>query len=203
MSFLDELRSKKNKLKPSVTTITYPDGTQTQLVTERSESGDIAFMTEEKSNEANKCGFVIDTKPDLVPACIIPGIYLGSQDSVSPSNFEEYQITHVLSVGIETPLTSSDKLNVQCYFLPCLDLPETELNLVLEQAFAIMNPIREKGGRVLVHCNAGVSRSSTLCIAYLMRMEGMTFERAFQLVKSKRECIRPNDGFLKQLKMFK
>ena len=69
---------------------------------------------------------------------------------------------------------------------------------------------------MLVHCNAGVSshidsiiiipgifqisRAPSVVIAYLIMYQGLAFDRAFTLVKSKRTHIKPNDGFIEQLK---
>jgi len=53
-----------------------------------------------------------------------------------------------------------------------------------------------KQGSVLVHCAAGVSRSATTVIAYLMKHNEWSFQKAFNLVRRKRKIICPNDGFL-------
>ena len=53
---------------------------------------------------------------------------------------------------------------------------------------------------ILVHCAAGVSRSASFTIAYLMRKKGMGFEEAHKLVKEKRKIIRPNSYFVEQLR---
>jgi protein-tyrosine phosphatase len=45
---------------------------------------------------------------------------------------------------------------------------------------------------VLVHCQMGISRSSSLVIAFLMKEFGMSFNKARELVRSKREIICPN-----------
>ena len=42
---------------------------------------------------------------------------------------------------------------------------------------------------VLVHCIAGVSRSATIVMAYLMKSQGMTLQQAHRLVKSKRPIV--------------
>uniref|UniRef100_A0A8C7Z9U6 Protein-tyrosine-phosphatase n=1 Tax=Oryzias sinensis TaxID=183150 RepID=A0A8C7Z9U6_9TELE len=57
----------------------------------------------------------------------------------------------------------------------------------------------ENGGRTLVHCNAGVSRSAALCMAFLMRHRGATLLDAHAWLKSCRPIIRPNHGFWRQL----
>jgi protein-tyrosine phosphatase len=53
---------------------------------------------------------------------------------------------------------------------------------------------------VIVHCAAGISRSSTLVIAHLMIENNWSMEQAIQYVKERRPQIQPNDGFIKQLK---
>ena len=51
-------------------------------------------------------------------------------------------------------------------------------------------------GPVLVHCAAGVSRSASMVICYLMRRDRTSFSKTFSYVKSKRRVICPNDGFI-------
>ncbi len=56
--------------------------------------------------------------------------------------------------------------------------------------------------RVLVHCLAGMSRSVTIVIAYLLATTPMTTTEATEFVRSKRRIIRPNYGFTKQLEQY-
>lgn len=130
---------------------------------------------------------------------------MGSQDAVNNANIESYKFTDILSIGIETPISDivyADK-KVTTHFIECLDLPETKLDFIIKQSNQIIKSVRDTNGRVLVHCNAGVSRSSAVCIGYLMLELNFTFDSAYSLVKSKRECIAPNNGFMKQLKEMK
>lgn len=55
------------------------------------------------------------------------------------------------------------------------------------------------GGKTLVHCVAGISRSASVCIAYLMKYHGLSLLEAYNDVKLKRPLIRPNCAFFKQL----
>lgn len=57
-------------------------------------------------------------------------------------------------------------------------------------------------GVVLVHCNAGVSRSASVVIGFLMCQEKMSFDEAFSAVKAARPYIQPNPGFMNQLKKY-
>ena len=62
--------------------------------------------------------------------------------------------------------------------------------------------VRSSGSCVLIHCMAGISRSVTLVIAYLMQYYGLPMQQAYQFVKDKRSAISPNLNFMGQLLEF-
>lgn len=64
----------------------------------------------------------------------------------------------------------------------------------------IHEEMAKPNGRVLVHCAAGVSRSATICIAYLMRYQHLTLAAAYAVVLEARCIIDPNPGFMEQLR---
>jgi dual specificity phosphatase 12 len=57
-------------------------------------------------------------------------------------------------------------------------------------------------GAVFVHCAAGVSRSATIVIAYVMKKHQWDYETAFDFVQKRRPIVYPNEGFIKQLKVY-
>lgn len=57
------------------------------------------------------------------------------------------------------------------------------------------------GGKVVVCCNGGMSRSPTFVIAYVMESFQIDASQAYHFVQAKRLCINPNDGFKSQLKV--
>lgn len=59
--------------------------------------------------------------------------------------------------------------------------------------------VASAGGKILVHCVAGISRSASLCIAYLMKHHEMTLLNAYNHIKERRPSIKPNCGFFRQL----
>ena len=83
-----------------------------------------------------------------------------------------------------------------------LDTPAANLKQHFTACHRFMNNAFATGGRVLVHCYAGVSRSATIVISYLMKEHGMTLPAATQLVRSKRWFINPNRGFIRQLQVY-
>lgn len=60
--------------------------------------------------------------------------------------------------------------------------------------------IKQVDGAVLVHCWAGISRSATIVMAYLIVEHRMSFPEASSYVSQRRKCVQPNHGFLRQLR---
>lgn len=56
--------------------------------------------------------------------------------------------------------------------------------------------------KILFHCFAGISRSSTIAIAYLAKINHISLHDAFSLISSKRPHVCPNDGFMDILTRF-
>ncbi|XP_072985394.1 protein-tyrosine-phosphatase MKP1 [Typha latifolia] len=126
-------------------------------------------------------------------------IYLGG-DSVARNRdiLRENGITHVLNcVGFVCPEYFKSDLVYQTLWLQ--DSPTEDITSILYDVFDYFEDVREQGGKVFVHCCQGVSRSTSLVIAYRMWREGQSFDDAFQFVKAARGIANPNMGFACQL----
>ncbi|XP_022746182.1 protein-tyrosine-phosphatase MKP1-like [Durio zibethinus] len=107
-------------------------------------------------------------------------------------------ITHVLNcVGFVCPEYFKADFVYRTLWLQ--DSPSEDITSILYDVFDYFEDVREQGGRVFVHCCQGVSRSTSLVIAYLMWREGQSFDDAFQYVKAARGIADPNMGFACQL----
>jgi len=186
MSFLEQLQQKKSNLKPTETIVTHQDG-QTF----------IECNSQLKKLNEKRPGYVIDNKPDDIPALIIEHLFLGSQDCCDLVVLEQYNIRHVLSLGVDAPVKSINKTYM---FVKILDLEVVDLHQYLSQCISFIDNAINSKKNVLVHCNAGVSRSASVILAYLIVKNNLTFDDAYLMVKTARPCIKPNDGFMIQLR---
>nr|KAF6395188.1 dual specificity phosphatase 10 [Rousettus aegyptiacus] len=86
--------------------------------------------------------------------------------------------------------------------LPATDSNKQNLRQYFEEAFEFIEEAHQCGKGLLIHCQAGVSRSATIVIAYLMKHTRMTMTDAYKFVKGKRPIISPNLNFMGQLLEF-
>ncbi|ROL43986.1 Dual specificity protein phosphatase 14 [Anabarilius grahami] len=83
--------------------------------------------------------------------------------------------------------------------VPLADMPHSPISLYFDSVADKIHSVGRKRGAVLVHCAAGVSRSASLCLAYLMKYHRVSLAEAHAWVKARRPVIRPNGGFWRQL----
>lgn len=68
--------------------------------------------------------------------------------------------------------------------------------------FVSIEQARQTNGRVLIHCQAGISRSSTVAIGYIMKYHNLSMNQAYNKVQACRPIIAPNLNFVGQLANF-
>ena len=132
--------------------------------------------------------------------CIIQGkLYLGNRHAAaSLSLLRNLGVTHVVNAADEQPnFHPEDLVYYNCYLKDNL----TE-RVDFEGPLRFIQSALDQGGVVFVHCAAGVSRSATIVLAYLMRAHGMSLNQAMQLVVARRPVIDPNPNYVQQLQEF-
>lgn len=129
-------------------------------------------------------------------------LYLGSgADVLDNDQLVKNKITHVLNLTEEwrKPL----KNDLEFKRIPLKDVENQSIIEHFETAFEYIDQVKKvKKGKILVHCVIGKSRSASFVIAYVMKEMNMDFNKAFNYVVSKRDFIKPNEGFVQQLKEF-
>ncbi|VDK68112.1 unnamed protein product, partial [Onchocerca ochengi] len=134
------------------------------------------------------------------PTQILPFLYLGSQqDAMDSGVLSKYGIKYVINLSKNCP--QPDALEQEGHFMriPISDTYQAKLLPHFEDAFKFLDEVCERGSVALIHCLAGISRSPTLAIAYMMRRNNWTSEQAYRYVKDRRPSISPNFNFMGQL----
>jgi len=147
-------------------------------------------------------------KRPLCPSCVLPGLlYLGDLTDAAalPRLREQLNIQHALTALAELPSSlkaSVSESGVRHTWCDVRDVEEADIKAHFGTAFDIIEAARAAQTAVFVHCSRGVSRSASLCIAYLMRQEGWSAQRAREHVAAARPIIQPNEGFWRCLLEF-
>ncbi|OWF40203.1 dual specificity protein phosphatase 4-like [Mizuhopecten yessoensis] len=160
-----------------------------------------------KQNQEDTISSAIDTSNSRLfrnvsvpsePVELLPHLYIGNALSAAGKDV-------LLNHGITAILNVSN--NCRNHFdadfryknIPVDDNPLVDLSTWFMEAITFIDEVKRHGGKTLVHCQAGISRSATICLAYIMQSQCLSLDEAFEFVKSRRSVISPNISFLQQL----
>ncbi|MBN3300857.1 DUS16 phosphatase, partial [Amia calva] len=136
------------------------------------------------------------------PTRILPHLYLGSQkDVLNKDLMAQNDITYVLNASNTCP---KPDFICESHFMriPVNDNYCEKLLPWLDKSNDFIDKAKVSNCRVIVHCLAGISRSATIAIAYIMKTMGLSSDDAYRFVKDRRPSISPNFNFLGQLLEF-
>lgn len=124
-------------------------------------------------------------------------LYLGSIDDANDLIFlNNNKIDTILSIAYDSYIIEPIK---KIKTIHKFQIEDSFSEKIIDYFPTIIKLIEESNDIILVHCMAGVSRSATIIIAYLMSSCNMTLLEAYYYVKIKRPMIKPNHEFIKQL----
>ncbi|GFU23840.1 dual specificity protein phosphatase 3 [Nephila pilipes] len=137
---------------------------------------------------------------------VYPNIFIGDEGSARKKDFlQAVGITHVLNTAegsdfgqVDTGKNFYCDAGIKYLGFNLIDAPRTRIIEYFDQGVNFIDEGVNSGGKVLVHCLMGLSRSATFVAAYLMIKKNMKAKEALLTIRKQRE-VRPNDGFLVQL----
>ncbi|KAL4073131.1 protein-tyrosine phosphatase-like protein [Scleroderma yunnanense] len=137
---------------------------------------------------------------------ILPGLLLGPfQASKSLETLQSHGVTHIVCIRDQKEAFSVKPRFPDHFRYLVLDVEDNEEQNVIRlfpQADQFIQQALDQGGRVLVHCNGGISLSPAFVVMFVMRHCHLSWEDALHLVQNRRYCISPNGGFLTQIKEY-
>ena len=140
------------------------------------------------------------SKRDIITMSGVPPyLFLGPYTSASRSFIDSAGITHVISISNAAP-ACPDHPNVQYHRLQLSGRDISSIYTATDKATEVITYTGDCGGKVLVHCFAGVSRSLTTIAAYLVSRCSMTLKDALGLPVRARPAVCSRLGFIAQLK---
>lgn len=124
-------------------------------------------------------------------------LYLGSfENSWDLEQLKNKNIKYILNVSKDLPFIM-DALFVKKRI--AVEDDSNEMLIHFQDAFSFIDSALEKNENILVHCYAGMSRSTTLVAAYLIHKFKWTTKQSLEFLSEKRPIAKPNEYFLKQL----
>ncbi|XP_037085970.1 dual specificity protein phosphatase 22-B-like [Pollicipes pollicipes] len=131
---------------------------------------------------------------------VLPGLFVGSyRDSKNLAQLSTNNISHIVAVHVTAKKWYKDK---NYLLISAADTPQQNLLSYIPRCNDFIHSARQGGGAVLIHCLAGMSRSVTVALAYIISVTSLDYRTALQAVRAARPIANPNDGFLKQLTAF-
>ena len=144
---------------------------------------------------------------------ITRNLYLGNVSaSLDPQTLQEHGVTAIVSVIQDRyswwtrPQNAAIVPPEAHLFVPCQDSPKMQILQELGRICdfidkGLVSEDGERAGTVFVHCEAGMSRSATVVVAYLMRTRRKGLQTTLNLVHTQR-AIAPSNNFMEQLKVW-
>lgn len=142
---------------------------------------------------------------EFYPAKRVPpyNLWIGSErDSENTKAARAHGVTLVVNCTRTIPTTVP---GVTHYRVPVDDTPldADDMQAYLPRAVQLIDAHLRRGGGVLVHCYAGISRSASVAAAYLMYREGLTPRQAIARIRrAKPETFGPSPNFATALDAF-
>lgn len=120
-------------------------------------------------------------------------LYLGDvSDANDEINLQKRNINTIICVADDAKIRNS---TIVVHKYDIRDSYDCDISLYFDE----ISDLIHKQDTVLVNCVAGISRSASFVIAYLMKYYEMSLEDAFLYVRKRRRRICPNKQFMTYL----
>lgn len=139
-------------------------------------------------------------RPDLTP--LLPNLLIGEYPTLDDLEWlrSEHGISDVVSLQDDADLASKGldlteleqgyaQHGLGFHRVPVSDCDTAMLGARLPEIVSLLDRLIGQGGRVYLHCNAGMNRAPTAAIAYLHAQQGWSLAAAHAFIKGRRHCV--------------
>ncbi|CAJ0959248.1 unnamed protein product, partial [Mesorhabditis belari] len=139
-------------------------------------------------------------KRQTFPVQILPHLYLGNAETAENKELlDSYGIHYIINVTSNLDNFFEDDSRFHYLRISVDDNAAYNLTQFFPQAIDFIDEAERENEGCLVHCLAGISRSVTICLAYLMFTRKWSLEEAYDVVLGRNASIAPNFHFMGQL----
>ncbi|OQV24214.1 Dual specificity protein phosphatase 7 [Hypsibius exemplaris] len=164
-------------------------------------------------SEFGECDSGYSKETDLQRDCwhgvelfeILPYLYLGNAETAQDlKTLQDFNIRYILNVTPNLPnvFETETELGFKYMQIPIQDCLGENLAAYFDEAIEFIEEAQRHKWGCLVHCRAGISRSVTVTVAYIMQKFSVPLNSAYDFVKSKKANVSPNFNFMGQLLEF-
>lgn len=130
---------------------------------------------------------------------IVDGLYISGEKVASDLPLLlKTGITHIVNVN-----AGASPINFPDHFKYCsVHLTDSVFEVFNDEfwdAVKFTDEAIANGGKILVHCRKGISRSAALCLAYLLEYRGVSYDEGMNLLRKARPMVDINNGFAQQI----
>ncbi|KAJ3561302.1 hypothetical protein NP233_g10276 [Leucocoprinus birnbaumii] len=169
-----------------------------------------APLTEDERRSVVQGPGDVEWKYEMRRECqeILPGLLLGPfAASKSLETLNALHVTHIVCIRDAKEAFSVRPRYPERFQYMVLDVEDNEEQNLIRlfpgySAKKFIDDAISAGGRVLVHCNGGISLSPAFVVMFVMQHYRLDWEDALHMVQNRRYCISPNGGFLTQIKEY-
>ncbi len=137
----------------------------------------------------------------IYPDKVMDFVFLGSVRTAQCTDvYRDLDIRYVLTAGRDLKVVITQGMEHR--ELPVDDLPTENIRPFFVRAFEFIDRAITSRKGILIHCFAGLSRSVTIMVAYLMQRGSLTRDAALRVVRRARPHAEPNEGFMLHLLHF-
>jgi hypothetical protein len=129
-------------------------------------------------------------------------VFISDMDTAADSELlDSLAVTHIITLNHQISFPT----RFEYYPINIDDAQCEDIYQYFDDTFEFIEQSQRAGSggySCLVHCAAGVSRSASIVLAYMMRKLHIPLDTAIEDLRKDRPCIAPNPGFLVQLRTY-